>query len=261
MKSTLTRAGFSIGFAVSIMAMIGSAVRTHAQTPQSFNQSPGFAVEFTNCVESIGVTLVPTASARAYVPNQFILAGEGQPVTPLVVRTARCGGIATAGNGSGTGEIVQIGAVIVPPDFTGDINNYTIWYYTTDIRLALRLILAGVSAQWVPTIDYEYHSPANSFDVRVPLPGIPRLALSGTVAPSPQPAGSFVANWWQTTAGGSIKMSTNVPVINIGGADLTMTTNQHGPLGQLIGGSSTGFPIIQQFNTFGAAHMQVALAP
>jgi hypothetical protein len=38
-----------------------------------------------------------------------------------------------------------------------------------------------------------------------------------------------------------------------------MTTNQHGALGQLIGGSSTGFPIIQQFNTFGAAHMQVSV--
>jgi hypothetical protein len=76
--------------------------------------------------------------------------------------------------------------------------------------------------------------------------------------PSPQPAGSFTANWWQATADGSVKMSTNVPVINIGGADLTLTTNQQGPLGQLIGGSSTGFPIIQQFNTFGAAHMEVS---
>jgi len=58
---------------------------------------------------------------------------------------------------------------------------------------------------------------------------------------------------------GSVKMSTRVPVINIGGADLLLTTNQHGPLGQLIGGSSIGFPIIQQFNTFGAAHMQISV--
>ena len=46
--------------------------------------SANFPVEFNDCVESIGVTLVPTESVRAYVPHQFILAGEGQPITPLV---------------------------------------------------------------------------------------------------------------------------------------------------------------------------------
>ena len=256
MRSTLKRVGWSIVLAVLITAPMGSIAPAHAQAPLSLNN---FGVEFGDCVESIGVTLVPTASARAYVPNQFVLAGEGQPVTPLVVRTARCGGIATAGLRPGAGEIIQIGAVIVPPDFTGDINNYTIWYYTSDLRLALRLLLAGVSAQYVPTIDYDYDTHDNSLGVRVPLPGIPRLALSGTVTPSPQPAGSFVANWWQATMHGTLKMSTNVPIINIGGADLLLTANQHGPLGQLIGGSSIGFPIIQQFNTFGAAHMQVSV--
>ena len=248
-----------LGLSIALVAV--STVRTDARTLESFNQPSGFAVDFSDCVESIGVTLVPTASARAHVPSQFILAGEGQPVTPLVVRTARCGGIATVGHSAGGGEIVQIGAVIVPPDFTGDINNYTIWYYTSDLSLALRLLLAGVRAQWVPTIDYDYHTQSNAFHVRVPLPGIPRLELFGTVTPSPQPAGSFTANWWQATWAGSVKMSTKVPQINIGGADLLMSTNQHGGLGQLIGGSSTGFPIIQQFNTFGAAHMQVAAAP
>jgi len=51
-------------------------------------------------------------------------------------------------------------------------------------------------------------------------------------------------------------MSTNVPVIKIGGADLTLNTEDD-PLTQLLGGPSTGFPIIQQFNTFAAANMQV----
>lgn len=260
MKSTFKRAAFSISLAVLIAVTIGSIVCAHAQTLQPLNGTPDFTVEFSECVESIGVTLVPTASARAYVPNQFILAGEGQPVTPLVVRTARCG-IAAIGHGPTRGEIVQIGAVIVPPDFSGDINNYTIWYYTSDLRLALRLLLAGVKAQYVPTIDYDYNPPDNSFHVRVPLPGVPRLELSGMVTPAPQPAGSFVANWWQATLGGSVKMSTNVPIIKIGGADLSLATNPHGLLGQLIGGGSTGFPIIQQFNTFATAQMRVSFAP
>lgn len=256
----LRRLGLSIALAALMTAAtVGSGIR--AQDQQTFRDSSNFDVEFSECVESIGVTLVPTASARAYVPEPFILAGEGQPVTPLVVRTARCRGIATDGHGPRSGDVVQIGAVIVPPDFTGDINNYTIWYYTSDLRLALKLRQAGVNAQYVPTIDYDYDAHDNTLHVRVPLPGLPRFVLSGTVNPSSQPAGSFVANWWQDVRGGRVKMSTEVPVIKIGTADLMMTTNANGPLSQLIGASSTGFPIIQQFNTFGSAQMHLTVAP
>src|SRR5215510_6546532 len=91
-----------------------------------------FNVEFTNCVESIGVGLVPTEVVQPLVPAGFHLVGEGQPVTPIVVRTADCGGIAVAGERSKAGSVVQIGVVIVPPDFSADINNYTLWYYTSD---------------------------------------------------------------------------------------------------------------------------------
>ncbi len=215
-----------------------------------------FSVNFTNCVESIGVGLISTAAARQYVPAEFILAGEGQPVTPLVVRTARCN-IAVDGSSPRVGEIVQIGAVIVPPDFTGDINNYTFFYYTDDLRLALRLNLKGVNAQFVPTIIYSYENN-NSLFVRVPLPGFPRLTVSGTVTPSPLPAGSFTANWWQKSTFGKVKMQTSVPVIKIGEANLTLETNPNGALGQIIGGDTLGFPIIQQFSIFNAAQMNVS---
>jgi len=225
----------------------------------SMDHPADFPVEFTDCVESIGVTLVSTERARAYVPAQFILAGEGQPVTPLVVRTARCRGIAVNGYMPKAGEIVQIGLVIVPPDFTGDINNYTLWYYTSDAKLATQLRDAGVAAQHVPTIDYDFDTGDNSLFVRVPRPGSPRLALFRTVSPSPNPAGAFLANWWQQVDAGRVKMSTQVPTINIGGADLTLMTDPSNPLGQLIGSGSIGFPIIQQFNTFTTAHMGVSV--
>jgi len=225
----------------------------------SIDHPADFPVEFTDCVESIGVTLVSTERARAYVPAPFILAGEGQPVTPLVVRTARCRGIAVNGYMPKAGEIVQIGLVIVPPDFTGDINNYTLWYYTSDAKLATQLRDAGVAAQHVPTIDYDFDTGDNSLFVRVPRPGSPRLALFGTVSPSPNPAGAFLANWWQQADAGRVKMSTQVPTINIGGADLTLMTDPSNPLGQLIGSGSIGFPIIQQFNTFTTAHMGVSV--
>ena len=249
MKTTPTRATVLVSVAVTaIIICSGYAKANHPRT---------FGVDFTDCVESIGVTLVSTAGARLYVPHQFILAGEGQPVTPLVVRTSQCSNIAVAGHAPMAGTIIQIGAVIVPPDFTGDINNYTIWYSTSNPKLATQLRKVGVDAQLVPVIDYDYQSPNNSLTVRVPAPFEPVMTLSGNVFPSANAAGSFTANWWQQTKTGIVKMSTNVPVIKIGGADLTLTTEGTDPLAQLLGGSSDGFPIIQQFNTFAAASMQV----
>lgn len=224
----------------------------------SSDHSANFPVEFADCVESIGVSLVPTASVRAYVPHQFILAGEGQPITPLVVRTAQCSNIIVTGHAPMAGTMVQIGAVIVPPDFTGDINNYTIWFSTSNAKLATQLRKVDVDAQLVPVIDYDYQSANNSLTVQVPAPFETSLTLSGSVLPSPNAAGSFTANWWQQTKTGVVKMSTNVPVIKTGSANLTLTTEDD-PLAQLFGGSSTGFPIIQQFNTFAVANMQVTV--
>lgn len=247
----------SIGLA-ALMMSAGTLSKTQALAETSRNASSSFDVAFTDCLESIGVTLLPTATVRGLVPRSFILAGEGQPVTPVVVRTAHCRRITTEGRGQRPGDIVQIGAVVIPPDFTGDINNYTIWYYTNDLRLALRLLEVRVDAQYVPTMDYDFDADDNTLHVRVPLPGLPRLVVSGSVVPSAQPAGSFIANWWREVNGHKVKMNTNVPSINIGGADLTLTTSPNGALGQLIGGSATGFPILQQFNSFAAATMNVS---
>jgi hypothetical protein len=242
----------SLALLLLLMVTTGNKISLIAQSSE-----PDFTVDFTDCVESIGVTLVSTSIARMYVPNQFILVGEGGPVTPLVVRTARCNEIAPEGYKPKAAEIVQIGAVIVPPDFTGDINNYTIWYSTSSEKLATQLRKIGVDAQLVPTLDYLFDPMSSSLSVNVPTPGEPRLTLSGTVQPSTNPAGSFTANWWQATSCVVVKMSTNVPVISIGEANLFLTADKTGPLGQLIGGGSIGFPVIQQFNTFPNARMQV----
>ncbi len=233
-----------------------------AQAAASPDSLPSFSVEFTDCVESIGVTLVSTERARALVPPEFHLVGEFAPVTPLVVRTARCG-IAVAGQKPTVGSIAQIGLVIVPPDFTGDINNYTLWYYTTDVELANHLVRLGVGAQHVQNIAYGYvPGLANSpvpFSVDVPRPGDPTFSLGGTVTRSEVPSGSFVANWWQQGRRGSVTMNTDVPAIFVGSANLTLTTDSNNELGQLIGGGSTGFPVLQQFNAFSTAHMEVSV--
>ncbi len=226
-----------------------------AHEPSSLN------VRFSDCVESIGVGLVSTDAARSLVPCDFPLVGEGSPVTPIVVRTARCRGISVAGRRPRSGVIVQIGMVIVPPDFTGDINNYTLWYYTSDATLADHLRCIGVDAQHVAGLDYDYQSisrgdPAG-FLVNVPRPAHPTLSLFGTVVKSELPAGSFTANWWASSRGRTVKMTTSVPSIFIGSADIALETKASSSLGRLIGGGSTGFPVLQQFNTFTSAEMQV----
>lgn len=224
--------------------------------------NPDFDVEFDDCIESIGVTLVPTAAARALTPSQYILVGEADPVTPLVVRTAHCEDISVDGSNAKEGSIVQIGAVIVPPDFTGDINNYTFWYYTDHKKLATKLNAAGVAATYVPNLEYDFDEGCgNQPDkLQVVVPNgyaAPKLKIKGTVVESQAPAGSFDANWWREASASGVKMATNVPVIDIGSANLTLTTAANNQLGQLIGGSSIGFPLLQQFNTFDTADMSV----
>ncbi|PYS68260.1 MAG: hypothetical protein DMF69_20725, partial [Acidobacteria bacterium] len=76
MNATLKRANFLVSVAVFTAISI---CRGDAKA----DQPTSFAVEFNDCVESIGVTLVSTASVRVYVPHQFIVTGEGQPVTAL----------------------------------------------------------------------------------------------------------------------------------------------------------------------------------
>ena len=235
-------------------AIVGPSPAARADAGEAFE------VEFTNCVESIGVGLIATAQAQALVPAEFHLVGEGQPVTPIVVRTSRCEGIAVDGHSPNAGAVVQIGVVIVPPDFSGDINNYTLWYYTSDAKLAHHLERLGVAAQHIPAIDYDYEpsGSSNPLFVAVPRPGDPSLSLGGTVSGSTTPAGSFEAIWWAKINGGKVRMDTLVPAIFIGGADLTLMTGASSALGQLIGGSSSGFPLLQQFNTFSSAHMGVS---
>lgn len=239
-----------------------SVARAGAAAP---HPGPGFSVDFHDCIESIGVTLVPTDQARSSIPAGFVLAGEGTPVTPAVVRTSRCDGIAVDGGHSRRGVVVQIGLVLVPPDFTGDINNFTLWYYTSDAKLAQELRRAGVDAQHVPTLVDAYfpQAPGDSdpLAVLVPPPGRPQLAIGGHVTASTSPAGSFDANWWAASGAARIKMATDVPSIFIGTADLTLLTNPSGAIGQLFGGGTVSFPLLQQFNTFPAARMTVSRTP
>lgn len=220
-------------------------------------------VSFTGCVESVGVGLAPTDYARTLVPSDIVLAGEGSPVTPTVVRSAHCEGIAVGGSAPKPGDIVQIGLVIVPPGVPGDIDNYTLYYFTSHKKLAKQLGKLGVDAQYLKnvSVDFATGNGGSSVDIRVPGKGDPSLSLGGPVVPSSSSAGSFHANWWYRGGDGLVQMATVVPDIAIGGADLSFDTPVDPDLAALGFGSppAPDFPILQQFNVFADAELDAQI--
>jgi hypothetical protein len=241
------------------------ASETTAATDDALGALP--TVGFVDCVESIGVGLGPTAVVRPRVPASYILAGDPtQPVTPLAFRTAHCKSITVNGRNSGSHHLVQIGATIVSPDGTGDINNYQLYYYTDSRPLADALRCAGLSVQYDSELDYDYH--ACDPGVNCPLEvdtgyGRPAFDLKGTVVTSGQTMQvPLVSNWWSGSGTGRIRMQSSGPdglvTVSFGGADLTATTNSSSDLARLFGSATIGFPILQQFNTVAAGTMKVS---
>jgi hypothetical protein len=249
---------------VVLAAASGVPDRTTSVAPLLKKAAAPVTVALSDCVESIGVALAATAAVRPLVPAAFVLAGQGGPVTPVVVRTARCS-VSVNGARAKVEDVVQIGAIIAPPDGTGDVNSALLLYYTSDSKLAKALGRLGVDAQHVPTIDYALGAGAagapRALRVTVPKPGAPTLALTGTVVAGAAPAGAFVANWWAVTAAGVVKMTTSIRAITVGGASLTLEATEGGALAALLGGAASGFPVLQQFNGFASATLTATVAP
>ena len=228
-------------------------------------QRAPIAADFSDCVESIGVEVVPTVTIRPQVPVQFTLAGETGPVTPVVVRTANCGGLglsrafleAADADVDGAVErtrravsIVQIGAIIVPPDGTGDVNLYTLFYHTNHLALLAALRYAGVQAN-PALVSYDYRPGVGRLDVQ--LIGLhDSIALRGTVGPLDTAPVPFVSNWWATTNQGVVKIATTVPALVISTADLTFQATANSTVASVLG-TSASFSVLEQFNGFASA--------
>ena len=209
------------------IAIIFTATGLEAAPPEAKPTLP-LTVVFRDCIESIGVALVATESARALTPAGFVLVGEGQPVTPLVVRTSRCRDVSVDGHGAEPGAIVQIGAVIVPPDFTGDINNYTFWYETSSPRARSR-----APGHRRPRPARRDHRRRLRVDGRS---GALRGDGTASGRPSPLLEGTVVESRLQRARSPRLVASDRsrfrkiaVPVILIGAADLASTTAPSGP--------------------------------
>ena len=213
-------------------------------------------VAFAGCSEVASVAPVPVAQARPAVPANLALAGDGT-VAPFVVRIANCSSVRVDGGPSESGTVAQLGVGIVSPDGTGDINNYVAGYYTTSLRLALRLQLLGISAQWAPRLDYDLSGSTLDIDVRPP--SRPAFHVTSQVVEPPSSTIPFVANWWEQRGSRLTKMSTPIPAIHFGSAQTTLTTAPRSPLASLLGAPQiASFPFLDSFNRFDAATMTVS---
>ncbi len=249
---------------VSIIAGLGCAVEPEAAdegpvatTTDALGLQP-LNVTFNDCSEIASITPIPVAQARTVVPASLALAGDGT-VAPFVVRVADCSAVSVDGSPLEPGTVAQLGVGIVSPDGTGDINNYTAWYYTTSLRLALRLKALGIPAEWSPRLSYEV--AGNTVGIDVKLPSHPPFHTTSTVVEPGPGTIPFAANWWRQNGPRLTKMSTPIPAIRFGGATTTLTTPANGALGRLLGSPTvSSFPFLDSFNRFPTAPMTVSVS-
>jgi hypothetical protein len=200
-------------------------------------------IDFTGCTEFAGVGPVNLAKASTLVPPQFQALQTGPGTGGIVVRAGSCAGVSVNGGPSIPTMFSQVGVEIVPPDHTGDINNYLLFYISNNARLVLALNLAGAPALYDPNLLYQftYDSTGKSGELYVQAEalGVPAYTIYGAETDPTAPYGDFTANWWALTRqGGIVKEAGDYPNISFGTSNNTVFTDKNSELGQLIGGNT-----------------------
>lgn len=225
-----------------------------------------FKVQFAGCSEFVGWGPVSLAAAQPLVPAGYVIAGAADGQAAIVVRATSCEAVGVDQSQAQPTELSQIGINLVPPDGTGDINNYTVIYVTNNQSLAKRFQIAGLPAVFDPQLAYEY-TPAPdglSGELYVTAAGeeLPSYFLFGTEAEPPlNSQQSFLANWWFTGPEGRMKQSTLFPAIAFGMAAVSLYTSNVSWLGKLIGGNTdANFSILSVRGVYPAATMTVSVS-
>lgn len=256
-----------LALSLAAVPMIALACAAPTGDPEAMGEaaqaeSAPLTVDFAGCLEVANVGLAPTANIRPLVPSQFTLAG-GPDTTPFVVRAVHCDSISIGGDKARSGDILQIGAVLVPPDGDGDINNYTLSYDTSDQKLAKALAAQGVPARFVPRIEESLQvAPDGSGQFRfdVPAPFTPTLRFDGPVGAPSSTSIPFTANWWLASGGTTIKMASSFPQLFTAGNSVVLTVPERSPLADLLGTTRVDdWPALALFDHFPSAHMDVIL--
>ncbi|TXG79038.1 MAG: hypothetical protein E6R11_03610 [Rhodocyclaceae bacterium] len=244
--------------APTLTALAFGATVAHADgTPRDLQ------VTFTDCTEFAGLTGVSRAAIAPLVPAGFTLADFGPDTAGAVVRVANCEGVAVDGSHPVPGTVAHIGANLVSPDGTGDINNYTLLYATDNPRLALRLRQFGLPVRLDPSIAYEVTPSSTQLELYASVqPGAGESWFLHGSETDP-PAGSdipFLANWWHASRKGRLRMSTDIPAIGFGTADVAFYTARNSDLGAVFNANRTTFPLLSVRGKFAVGNMSVTLA-
>jgi hypothetical protein len=251
-------------WAFAVLALAGAGVTTQPAKAQAGPGARGFSVDFSQCTEFAGVGPVDFTRASSLVQPAFTTLPVGS-TAGIVVRATRCAS-AQVNGGPGVPTIIsQIGIEIVPPDGTGDINNYTLIYVTDNAQLALAFRLAGLPSMFDPTLTYEFtYDSTGKFGelyVEAEGPALPAYFLTGTET-DPSGAGfDFKANWWFQGFAGVIKQASDFPDIAFGPANVTLHTSRESVLGELIGGNTDAdFHFLPVRGVYATAHMDVTIS-
>lgn len=208
-----------------------------------------FDVDFTGCAELAGIGFVPAANARRLVPAHYAIAGDAENAI-AVVRVASCQNAVLDGKSLGATITSQIGITLAGGDATADINNYTLTYATNQPKLHARFQAAGLKVD-------------KSNDIRLALAGTKLTASSSSfkvkgtsAAPTSEPT-TFAASWWADGKRGSVQSRTAFPNIRFGTSSTTLTTERCSDLADLLDGKTLTFPVLDSYNAFATAHLEV----
>lgn len=215
-----------------------------------------FDVTFSGCAEFAGIGFVPAANARALMPAGYTLAGDTIDAI-VVARVSRCDAISVDGHAPTAGTVSQIGITIVGPDGDADIDNYTVWYVTDVGLLHGKLRSAGLPTDNDSGLSFSFSNGA--LDIEATPPQAPEHEIHGTAVSPTAPAVPFVARWWSDVPHGTVLMRTEFPAIQFGGSTMTLTTPAGSDLADLIGDTSLTFGILDSYNTFPEATMEVTV--
>lgn len=218
-----------------------------------------FDVAFDDCAEYVGIGYVPFERARERVPAAYTLARAGDSAV-IVVRIADCASVAVTGGRGASGRTAQIGVTISKSE-PADIHNYLLWYVTDHGSLHGKLEAAGATngTDQQLSLDFDATGETGPLFVDVDAARFPAYALSGEATPPSGDPVRFTAVWWTDGRNGTLRMHSLFPEIRFSGASVTLTASANSELAALIGAESLQFAILDSYNEFASASMQVRL--
>jgi hypothetical protein len=245
---------------LSLIALLAVAALGSRLPAQTFTD---FSVDFTNCSEFAGEGPISLAAAAPLVPSGFTINGAQSGTADIVIRATSCASATVDGRNARPTTLSQIGINIVPPDGTGDINNYTLVYISNNPFLVASFLAAGLPAQYDPDLTYEYSAASNAngnLYVAASTLGSARYFIYGPeTAPPPNSATVFLANWWYAPHGElKMRQQSLFPAISFGTSSVTFYTASTSTLGRLVGGNTfSNFSVLALRGVYPSAHMEV----